>query len=419
MSATTAALRLTDDPHTSERIVRILRGMTDDECEVALNRIEDYLATTRAHGLAFNTDMLLRAVQAGAMTVIDARTSEEIHRANGHGEAYEPPTPKAAAATAQRWTPLDFAALEANGVPPIEWLVQDWIIKHDVFVIAGDAGVGKSTLLTALAYAWATGGSWIGIPVPKLRVLYIDEEQSDSEVYGLFKKHGPIVPACDLRVFVQQGANLDSDAGLAVIDREVADFKPDVLLIDSATQAFGSANSNDNTALGLIYGRLFALRSRHGVTTGFLHHLGKPGEVKRQLLHQILGGVAFGTQASAAFGAVPNDQSSIQLISVKRRLATKPSMIVGYREDPTTGIATLENLGAPSNNDGLIVSAAEWIQAYLKELGTPAKRSMFVEEGKRASHTHKNIDRGLEHLKKLGLISSPKHGWYEMAERDG
>lgn len=328
------------------------------------------------------------------------------------------PPPAETNGHAPRWTPLDFAAIEASGVPPIKWLVQDWIIEQDVFVIAGDAGVGKSTLFTALAYGLAAGTNWVGIPVPKTRILYIDEEQSDDEVYDLFRKHGPRQDPTSLRVFVQQGANLDSDAGLEVIEREVADFKPDVLLIDSATQAFGRASGNDNDEIAAIYKRLFVLRARHGVTTGFLHHLGKPGEVKRSLLHRFLGTVAFGTQASAAFGALPHDQDSIELIAAKRRRAKKPSMIVGYREFED-GTCLLENRGPVENSDGAVTCASEWIRQYLSEQSAPVKRAWLVDAGKSQSHTEKAIEHALAHLKKLGVVDQPVRGFYALGESRG
>lgn len=404
MNARNIILRLTDTPDVVTAVEDMLNErLAPQYHEKAAHAAERYITAARREGIAYNDGLIYRAFVSSIESVEDYANGR---RRNGDGDS-EP--------ILSTWTPLDFEKIERNGIPPIEWLVPNWIIKHDVFVIAGDAGVGKSTLFSALAYGWASGTAWVGIPVPKLRVLYIDEEQSDSEVYGLFTKHGPRLPGSDLRVFVQQGANLDSDAGLEVIEREVAAFKPDVLLIDSATQAFGKAAGNNNEEIGAIFGRLFQLRARHGVTTGFLHHLGKPGEIKRSLLHRFLGTVAYGTQASAAFGAIPNDADSIQLIAAKRRLAPKPSMIVGYRE--IEGRAFLENRGQVENSDGATALAAEWAYQYLIDQGVPAPRASIIQAGKAANHTEQALDHALRHLKKLKTVDQPLRGWYEAKDR--
>lgn len=327
-------------------------------------------------------------------------------------------SPKGIGATLEeipRWKRLDFEAIERDGIPEIDWIFPGWIVAGDIFLIAGDAGVGKSTVLSRLGYAAASGGEWVGIQATrKVSVLYIDEEESDAEVYHLFTKHGPRPTDALLRVFVQQGANLGSDAGLAIIEREVADFIPRLLLIDSATAAFGNIEGNNNAEVAAVYRRLFHLRKTYGLTIGFNHHLGKPGELKRSLMHRVLGAVAFGTQASAVFGAIPHDADSLELVQGKRRLARKPypSMIVGYREE--NGRCYLENRGAVEDNATAIVGCSEFLVAHLEELGGPAKRAALIEADKRrpVPFGEDIVDRALKHCVTIGRVSKPKTAWY-------
>jgi len=401
VSAATVALRITDDLDLAVEIERHLKGLTDDECEDVLHRVDDSRIVLNGK---IAPDFLLRAVDAARDTVVDLRPQTEVR---------DEPVPDANPIS--RWTPLDFEAIERDGIPAVDWIFPGWIVAKDIFLLGGDAGVGKSTLLSRMAYAATSGGEWCGIAVTRpLRVLYIDEEESDREAYHLFRRHGPILPADRLRVFVEQGLNLDSDQGLALMEREVGAFRPDLVLIDSATAAFGTADGNKNTEVGLVYGRLRQLRKTYGVTIGLNHHLGKPGETKRTLLHRILGSVAYGTQSSAVFGAVSHDADSLELVAVKRRGVPKPwpTMVVGYREEG--GLCYLENRGPVEETDSATIACSEWAISHLEERGRPIERAQIVEAAKRLSKPFKDdvVDKSLKHAVSLGLVHKPRRGWY-------
>lgn len=321
-----------------------------------------------------------------------------------------------------RWVPLDFEAIERDGIPPLDWLLPGWIVAGDIFMFAGDATSGKSTTLSRLAYAAASCGEWCGIAVArKLRVLYVDEEQSLGEAYQLFRRHGPRLPAEDLRVFVGQGANLDSDQGAAIIEREVDEYKPALVLIDSATAAFGKTKGNSNDEVAAVFRRLFALRSKYSITTGFLHHLGKPGETKREILHRVLGSVAYVTQSSAVWGVLPHDSDSIELIGVKRRGIPRPypSMVIGYREDGDR--CYLENRGPVEDQDGPTGRAANWVFGYISGQTQPTKRQDLVRLGKcvpkpEGPHAENLIDDALARLVKKNAIQRIEgmRGFYQL-----
>ena len=65
--------------------------------------------------------------------------------------------------------------------PPPDWLVPDLLHRGTMVILAGDAGIGKTTLSYTLAVAKATGQPFLGRPVTPGRVLYFDEENSEPD----------------------------------------------------------------------------------------------------------------------------------------------------------------------------------------------------------------------------------------------
>ena len=60
---------------------------------------------------------------------------------------------------------------------PIEWLVEDLLMKGGLSIISGDAKLGKSTLARQLVSTVTTGGSFLGRKVKQGRAAYISIEE--------------------------------------------------------------------------------------------------------------------------------------------------------------------------------------------------------------------------------------------------
>lgn len=96
------------------------------------------------------------------------------------------PAPKAAV--------FDF---EGDQTPP-EWLVEGVIERGTVTVLSGDTSAGKSSVADALSVSVLKGAPWLGCPVNRGHVLYIDEENHRRVVRDRLKAFGvktPSVPA--------------------------------------------------------------------------------------------------------------------------------------------------------------------------------------------------------------------------------
>jgi RecA-family ATPase len=80
-----------------------------------------------------------------------------------------------------------------RGDPPArDWVVEDWIVAGAVNSLYGDGGLGKTLLAQQLAYAVSVGGSWLGLPTRRGRVLGVFCEDDEAE---LQRRHGSIKAA--------------------------------------------------------------------------------------------------------------------------------------------------------------------------------------------------------------------------------
>lgn len=164
-----------------------------------------------------------------------------------------------------RFVPLPLAEIQQRGIPPIEWHLPDWLTVRDICLIAGAAGIGKSTLAAAIAVAAAAGSSWCGIPfTTPVPVLYFDEEQDDQTTARLFIRLG--APHLNLKVFSGQGLRFDLPEGIEALEGLIRETEAKLVVLDSVQQIFGSVDENSATAVGAVYRELFRLRDRYGVT---------------------------------------------------------------------------------------------------------------------------------------------------------
>ncbi|WEZ82197.1 AAA family ATPase [Rhizobium sp. 32-5/1] len=66
---------------------------------------------------------------------------------------------------------------------PQEWEVENWIPRHEVTLLYGDGGVGKTLLAHQYATAAATGRKWLGQPTRAARVICFFCEDDANELH--------------------------------------------------------------------------------------------------------------------------------------------------------------------------------------------------------------------------------------------
>ncbi|MCV7314520.1 DNA repair protein RadA [Mycolicibacillus parakoreensis] len=167
----------------------------------------------------------------------------------------------ARAAAAPRRPAVSISAIEPDptwhhptGVDELDRVLGGGAVPGSVILLAGDPGVGKSTLLLQAAHRWAAGGR---------RALYVSGEETGGQIRMRAERTGCTHPEvylaadCDLQTIL---GHLDAvQPGLAIVDsvQTVADATTDgvaggVTQVRAVTAALTAAAKSSGTALILV-----------------------------------------------------------------------------------------------------------------------------------------------------------------------
>lgn len=160
-------------------------------------------------------------------------------------------------------------------LPDADWIVENLIERGQLTVLAAAPGVGKSFFCLELALAIVQGRPFIGLKTSGSRVLYVDGENMARHV--IWRLGGLGMANADrehLRMFVRQGVRIGEGDWLARTQRELAEYKPDLLILDTATSVLAVADPNNNAEVGHLMAMLRGLCENVAIL--LLHHERKP-----------------------------------------------------------------------------------------------------------------------------------------------
>jgi len=305
---------------------------------------------------------------------------------------------------------------------PIPWLIEGWLAKQDVAMLAGAAESGKSTLAFDLADALTRGRPWLGIaPTQALKVLIVDQEQGARAAQRLSqriaKPYGK--PHENLRIASGQGLSLTDPEALARLEQFIKSESFDLVIFDSVQQLFGGVDENSSSEVGPVFGELFRLRDKYGLTVLLIHHWRKVGQAPPQNRLELLRGTtAFGTQCSTVWEYVRNGNASADLKPRKRREDDPPPGIrVGRTAEGKDGPLVLTRLGTIEETETETGRGFAWIGQFLAGRDS-ARAGEIVSAGKLEGFTQPTIERIMREACSAGLLSKPRRGVYSMASRE-
>lgn len=167
---------------------------------------------------------------------------------------------------------------QINALPGIDnWLIEGLLTEEGMGLITGRPGTGKTQLALQLAGCLATGRSEFiefGLPGTPKKVLFISFEMSAYQLQH-FTAHlavnygGPMLEK-NFTIYSGEQIFLTTNEGQKVFASWLDDYEPDVVIIDSLSQAATDISSDDE--MKKLFTALKVLRRYHKFGLIFIHH---------------------------------------------------------------------------------------------------------------------------------------------------
>lgn len=156
---------------------------------------------------------------------------------------------------AAQFTVVQAHTLADAPVPRRRWIVTDWIPLHQVTLLSGDGGIGKSLLALQLMVAVATGTPWIGLQVERVGCFGLFAEDDDAELHHRLANvceaagvsvgelhdmawRSAVVDPCEL-VEVNDRGTIAPTAYFRRLEQTVVELGSRLVILDAATNLFG------------------------------------------------------------------------------------------------------------------------------------------------------------------------------------
>lgn len=242
--------------------------------------------------------------------------------------------------------------LEAN--IHIDWLFEDFIPIGGLGLVGSMPGIGKTQLGEQLAINAATGEDflfWKNINKKPRKVLFLSLEMPAAPLKHINEK---IVRAYTPEQHVMMRDNLflatlgvpihfDSPAGQQFMDSLMAEYQPELLIIDSVSQAVSKDLSESQTMLNFTQYVRRHIQDKYKCAVMLIHHNRKNNGIQQTpSLDDLFGNTFLG--AALDVGIVLRghvDQNKIEVHQVKARLGPKQTAF---------DITRTENLSFEVNN---------------------------------------------------------------------
>ncbi len=221
----------------------------------------------------------------------------------------------------------------------VDWIVPGFIAKRSIGFVVGLPETGKTWIMIDLAIECARGGGlWLNkFPVGKAKVLFIDQERFKGETQRRFQS---VLSAKEMLInppkkdlFVKSGSTtrLDLSHSYDAFYKEIAEIKPDLVIIDSFV-TFHTKEENNRKDIQEVLEKVKELRNEFGCTFLFIHHENKMAfnkEAGDPSISQMAGSIAIPAVAETVLTVRKQDSDSSMVYHTKSTLSsTMPPFLV-------------------------------------------------------------------------------------------
>lgn len=259
---------------------------------------------------------------------------DEVHQIAESVGRYEPKAP-----AAPRQGRVEERALTVPEVPSIrsfagvkvDWVVDELFAESTVNLLAGDSGVGKTTLALACAGAVVAGKPFLGRRTARRPVLVLDRENPLAVVLDRFDRLG-IEDGEQFKVWGGWLEQQAPDPASATVQTWIASCDPRPLVVVDSLVAFHPGAEND-AAETREYMHHYRRLAHLGATILLVHHTGK-GETSRE--YRGSSDIKAAVDAAYHLSSLSDNAGMIdrlRLRAFKTRFAGKTDILLRYTDD--------------------------------------------------------------------------------------
>lgn len=173
----------------------------------------------------------------------------------------------------------DVAAMLTTEPEPVDWLVDGFVARGTLTLLAGREKEGKSLLAMAFAARGAVGGGTLaGVDVKPLRVAIIDAENGSRELHRRLRSLGLEAAHAD-RIDIYEAVGHDLRRHLHELEAILKGSRPDLVVLDSWRSLWGG-DENDAGEVSRVLDPVRNLIRAHNAGAVLVHHLSKSGSYR-------------------------------------------------------------------------------------------------------------------------------------------
>ena len=225
-----------------------------------------------------------------------------------------------------------------NPPQPPEELIAGILRRGHKMLVSGSSKAGKSFLLMELCIAIAEGVPWLGFPVRKGRVLYINLEIDPAsainrflkiyEALGLAPEHTEDIVMWNLRGFAVPLNEL-----VPKLIRRVRDMKLDAIVIDPIYKVI-TGDENSASDMGAFCNQFDKICNETGCSAIYCHHHSKGAQGMKKAMDRASGSGVFARDPDAQLDIIELELSEDLKNNVREGAATAWRLESSLREFP-------------------------------------------------------------------------------------